>query len=161
MQFTPKTQKELDEANLMPPGDYPAMVMTADDAVSKAGNEMIKLQLQIQTPSGPHPKSVWDHLVPNSGIEYKVRHFAYSAGIEALYEQGRYVASDCEGRGCTVTIDIEDASGGYPAKNIVKDYLEVSQPQKATPQAEPPHALPPLPAGLNGEPVDDASGLPF
>ena len=159
MQFTPKTDRELDEANLLPPGEYPALVVEAEDATSKSGREMVHLQLQIQTPTGPHYRTVDDYLVPGTGMEFKVRHFAYSAGLEAKYEQGNYSAVDCLGKGCTVKVDIEDASGQYRAKNRIVDYLVVDGAQVPA-GAGSGHTLAPLPNGLNGEPVEDDS-IPF
>ncbi len=47
MQFTPKTDKELNNIALFQPGIYDFVVMDANELLDKNGNQMIKLTLRI------------------------------------------------------------------------------------------------------------------
>lgn len=118
MRFTPKTQEELDFENLLPKGEYDFEVVKAEDAVSKKGNEMIKVNLKVF--HGEGFQFVTDYLM--EAMAYKLRHFFETIGMIDAYNAGSVQAADLVGACGKVRIDIEPASGEYAAKNTVKDY---------------------------------------
>jgi len=118
MRFTPKTQEEIDFENLLPKGEYDFEVVKAEDAVSKKGNEMIKVNLKVF--HGEGFQFVTDYLM--EAMAYKLRHFFETIGMIDAYNAGSVQAADLVGACGKVHIDIEPASGEYAAKNTVKDY---------------------------------------
>lgn len=125
MKFQPKTREELDSELLIEPGTYKFQVMKANDAYSKAGNEMIKLELKIWDNNG-HERIVFDYLLEAMG--HKLRHFCESCEVLDKYESGELRAFDLPGRTGQLVLLKEserpNPQGGYfPAKNSVKDYV--------------------------------------
>lgn len=131
MKFKPKTNEELDAVGLLEPGEYDFEVKDATDKTSKAGNEMIALELDILTRSGRW--KAFDYIL--EAFPRKLNHFAKAVGLEAKYEQGEITAQDCLRKQGRCEIEIEPAAGNYPAKNIVTDYLaKQGQPASNVPE---------------------------
>ncbi len=130
MQFEPKTEAQLAEANLWPEGEYGFQVLdqitlggnhyATCDRISKAGKEMIQLVVQLFNAEGT-PRVIVDYLT--AGMEFKLRHAAVACGLLHQYETGSLVASDFKGKQGFLKLKIGKASGEYPAKNEVKDYV--------------------------------------
>ncbi len=123
MKYTPRTEKELDEANLLPEGNYTATVTEAEDTVSSKGNEMIALTLTIYEQSGEQRK-ILDWIL--EAMPWKLRHFCEATGLD--YESGEVKAADCMGKSVTVELKVEPKTEKYRAKNSVKDYTPVEVP---------------------------------
>lgn len=122
MRFTPKTDKELAEENLLPKGDYDYEVAEAIDTTSKkSGAEMISLKLRIYHGEGGG-RLVNDYLLES--MAGKLKSFCDSHGLQRQYEAGTLCAADCIERTGSVAIGIEkDKSGKYPDKNTVFRYV--------------------------------------
>jgi hypothetical protein len=131
LSFQPRTEEEIATAGLAPAGEYDFEVLQAEDAISKKnGNPMIKLKIGLY--NGDRIRQhVYDYLL--TSFESKLRHFCDTAGLLRLYENGSLSAEDCLGRTGRVRIEQEPASGSYPAKNVVDDYVV----RKAKPLAPP------------------------
>lgn len=146
MQFTPKTEKELQQENerlLLPARKepYPATVTKAEDKVSKkSGNEMIEITLAVYADDGSH-RVVTDYLM--EAMAHKLFHFAEASGLIDSYSQGALRAADCEGREVFVKIGIDPAKGDYAAKNVVKDYFSPKSEARHEAKAEKMPARPP------------------
>lgn len=124
MRFTPKTEAEVQEAGLLPAGEYSFEVLEAEDKISKSGNEMIALKLGIE-----HEESlrgVFDYLLTDERMQYKLRHFADAVGVLKDYERGEMKAEDLVGLSGKCKIVIQPAKDGYDAKNSVRDYVKRS-----------------------------------
>ena len=132
MEFEPKTEQEIAEANLIPKGEYPFEIIEAVDTKSKQGNSMIKIVNGVFLPSGKMRKVV-DYLVTK--MEFKLRHFCDCVGLLPQYQNGTLCANDCRGRTGTCRIDIKPATDGYPPKAEIKDY--VIRPAKPLGEQEP------------------------
>ena len=119
MKFAPKSEEEVSAGNLLPKGEYDFEVAAADDATSKAGNEMIKLTVKVFAPDGSYI-IVFDYLLES--VAYKLRHAALSCGLGAAYEAGNLAGQDFEGRAgrCKVKVDKQE---GYADKNAITDYI--------------------------------------
>lgn len=139
MKFTPKTEEEISAFDVWPAGDYDFTVIEAQDTVSKSGNEMIKLKLQVMKPSG-ETAVVFDYLL--EAMDFKIRHFCSTAGMMAEYDSGTFNAGSCNQRSGKVTLKVEPEANGWPAKNSVKDYAKRDDQQAPSTQ-------------------DDDDGIPF
>lgn len=121
MRFQPKSEEEIAAANLLLGGEYAFEVAKAEEGTSKAGNDMVKLQLHIlDTEDRNHV--VFDYLVHTDGSAYKVRHFAEAVGLLGDYERGEMKAEDMVGRTGHCQVGIDDKNKQYPAKNVIRDY---------------------------------------
>lgn len=138
MKFTPMTKEELELASLLPPGIYPFEVMIATDEISKAGNEMIKLKLNVF--GDDREAHVWDYLMEK--MAFKLRHFAEATDLLADYEAGKMDAWHCVGKQGYCKLAIDQGNGDFPTKNVVKDYIKPEVPMKK-PAVSP--AAPPSP----------------
>lgn len=133
MRFTPKSEEEMNP--LLPPGDYDAEVIKAEETVSSKGNDMIKLTLCLYDTDGAKV-FITDYLL--EAMLKKLKHFCDSAGLAEVYARGELTAEAC--RGATVIVKIKqkiDETGQYPPKNEVDDYLT----KKGLPK------MPPAPMG--------------
>lgn len=122
MKITPKTDKELAEANLMPEGIYDFEIGTAEDAISKnTGNEMIKVDLTVFDEKGGK-RFIFDYLM--EAMPHKLKHAAQACGLEAEYNAGTLSADDFIGKCGKIKIKIQkDKNGIYADKNTVQDYV--------------------------------------
>lgn len=122
MRFAPKNDNELNNFDLFPAGEYDFSVIKAEDETSKAGNEMIKIEIDIYSSAGTKTR-VFDYLL--EAIAYKLKHFCQAVGLEKEYEEGTLTANMCCNRSgrCLVLIQ-KDKSGEYPDKNVIKDYCK-------------------------------------
>lgn len=115
------SEDELSSSQLLEPGTYPFEVMGASEEISKAGNQMIKLKINVFGPDGQNAH-VFDYLMEK--MAFKLRHFCEATGLLAKYEAGTLSELDCEGKSGFVKIKIDPANGQYSAKNSVADYVK-------------------------------------
>lgn len=121
MHFKPKTEKELLEMNLWTAGVYNFQIATATDEVSKSGNEMIKLGLNVYNSQGTC-KVVYDYLL--EAMPHKIRHLCEACGLLEKYEMGALYAQDLVDKTGQLELFIQkDKDGQYADKNAVKDYV--------------------------------------
>lgn len=125
MRFEPKTEQEVQEANLLEPGVYDFEVMEAEEGTSKAGNDMVTLKLRLESPDGRSVTAL-DWLVATDGMAYKTRHFAETTGQLSDYERGELLAHKMVGRTGSAKVGIAPAKGEYRAKNSINDYVGVA-----------------------------------
>lgn len=128
MKFAPKTEQELQQMRLLPAGTYAFDVLNATDALSKAGNEMIKLELLVYTPDGSTRK-VTDYLMEK--LAYKLAGFAKHTGLSAKYTSGHIAAEDCLGKSGWVQLTVEEGKPKpdkpgekFSDRNSVKGYCD-------------------------------------
>lgn len=148
MKFTPKSEKELAEANLLQPGVYDFEVTDAADKVSRNGNDMIELSLRVFLDDG---RTVFMRDWILEAFAHKLRHFCEGTGLMRAYQNGTLSADDCVGKAGKVQIEIRERKDSEEKQNGVKDYVVpdagvVPQPRK------------PAPAPLSTDAVDD---IPF
>lgn len=123
MKFTPKSEKDLANGDLLPAGTYDFEVKSAEEATSSTGNGMVKLSIWIFPESGTK-RTVFDYLVGTESAQFKVRGFAAAVGLLEEYDGGEMDALDMEGKTgkCKIVIQ-KDKSGAYPDKNSVASYV--------------------------------------
>src|ERR1700739_2856565 len=138
MRVEPKTETEVAAAGLFAKGKYPFEVLEAAEGQSKAGNDMIEMKVAIY--DGDKKRNVFDYLVSMDSMAYKIRHFADAVGMLKDYEAGNLDADKLIGCSGECLVDIDPEKNGYPAKNVIKDYVKSSD--KAGVSASAPAAKP-------------------
>lgn len=140
MNFTPKSEDEIQRENLLPEGAYPFKVIKAEASKSKKGNDMIAIQIRVFADDGSQ-STVFDYLL--EAMAFKLRHFCEEVGLLDKYEAGTLEPEDCEQREGMVQLEIQEADGAYRAKNNVVDYgAGDDAPSKPVPPARPPARTP-------------------
>lgn len=119
------TEAEIQAMNLRDPGEYDFAVVDAIEKLSKSGNEMVELKLQMEDKEG-RQFTIFDYLVSTESMAYKVRHFAASVGLVAQYDKGDMAAEYMLGRTGRCKLGTKPAKDGYPAQNKVNDYIGTS-----------------------------------
>lgn len=123
MQVSPKTEKEIMEANLWPVGEYSFEIITATEKVSSKSNEMMELKINVFNDNG-HSRILFDYLMDTPTMAYKLRHCCEVTGLLEQYEQGTLLERDFDGKTGTLKLNIQkDKTGAYPDKNGVADYI--------------------------------------
>ena len=124
MRFDPKSEAEVNTGGaLWPRGEYDFEVVAAEETVSKSGNEMIALELDIYDSAGKS-KRIFDYLVGIPEAQFKVRHFAAAVGLLAQYETGELGDEMLEGRTGRCKINIKKGTDGFADNNAVADYVK-------------------------------------
>lgn len=130
MRVDPKTEQEVEEAGLLPAGEYDFEIVDAEDTTSKKGNDMLVVTLSIADTDGRDHKVI-DYLV--DAVAYKVRHFASAVGVLKEYEAGNIPAHLLRGRTGKCKLRLEPAKGEFRAKNSVNDYVKDGSGNGAAP----------------------------
>lgn len=143
MKYDPK---DADSA-LIPEGEYDLEIKLAEDTHSKAGNEMMKLTINVWA-GGGGPRVVFDYAVVPGGV-YKLRQIAAALGIMPKFESGSMGPADVMGQSLRGLVKTEKGKGDFPAKNVIARYLPSASASPAT-AASPPGKIP-----------DDDSEVPF
>ena len=136
MQFKPKTENEIREAQLWPKGEYDFRVTKAERAVGgeqskNPGVEYIKLTIQIYNDGG---MSRFVNGVLHPKMDAQLRHFCEVGKMLDKYEQGTLEAEDCLGVDGRVKIKIREGQGDFPPKNEISDFVpERKAEQKSKP----------------------------
>lgn len=121
MKFTPKTEREIAEEGLLPEGEYDFEVIAAEEAISKAGNEMIVLRLRVFDQDGDQ-RTIRDWLMSDN--HRKLRGACETMGLLDRYDAGSLDAADFIGRVGRVKLVIrKDKTGQYPDQNGVAFYV--------------------------------------
>ncbi len=121
--FKPRTEEELALDALLPRGIYHGQVVTAEQQESKRGDAMIKLRVDVFDGNGGR-QVVFDY-VADAWMPHKLRHVCESAGALDAYQTGDMgkIADLLGGRDVWLELDQEEGKGGYPPKNVVRDYM--------------------------------------
>lgn len=138
MNFTPKTEKEIAEMNLIPAGEYDFEIIEANDKVSKSGNDMIELKLKVFDHNGAE-RVMFDYLLEQ--LAFKLRHAAEACNLVDRYNMGTLVANDFVNKSGRLKLGIQkDKTGAYPDKNTVADYITPKMVETMTAHAAQPAA---------------------
>lgn len=128
MKFAPKTEEELraeaEKRGAWPPGIYDADITSAVEKLSKAGNDMIELTLQIYHPEDGATRQVFDWLL--EAMAYKLRHCCEAAGLSDAYNAGSLEAYQLEGKSVKVKLGIDTKA--EIKRNRIIDYVVSNDP---------------------------------
>ena len=125
MRTEPKSEAEIQSMMLMPEGIYPFTVVEAKERVSKSGNEMIELKLEV-IDGYNRPHFIFDYLL--ASMAFKLRHFCEYTGLLDKYDADNLQASDCVRKRGFVELKADKGprvvdGREYAPKNSVKDYV--------------------------------------
>jgi hypothetical protein len=116
------------------PGDYLVTVIEASETFSKAGDEMIKLKLEVEE----HGVHLFDYLVATESSFWKIDTFRKAIGESVVEgEEVELSASEIEGRQGYARLKVEEYQG--KKNNKVELWLTDRAPKttaKKTPPAE-------------------------
>lgn len=127
MRFTPVSEEEAATVNLLPKGDYDAVVKSCIEKTSKKQNPMFEVDLIVYGPEGKE-RTVRDWLVCTDTGQAKLQAFCKSAGQWDAYTNGELCAETFADASVRVKIGVEEGDGEYPPKNSVKSYLPKKLP---------------------------------
>lgn len=121
MRFQPKSQEEIDAENLCAEGDFPFTIAEASEQFSAKGKPMFKLKLFIH---GDNERDwhVYDYVSP-AFMAHRLLHLAECTGLFPEYSRGELESPQLVGRTGHCAVSVQEAKGGYPAKNIIEDYI--------------------------------------
>lgn len=77
-------------------GDYPFVVISAEDRISKNGNEMIAIEMEF-TVSDDRTITVYDYLTFTDAALFKIKQFCDAVGLADKWAAGELNADDCIG----------------------------------------------------------------
>lgn len=132
LKFQPKTEAEVNTRKLWPAGEYDFEIVKAEDAVSKAGNAMIKIVLKIFDRSGEYIL-LSDYLLSDEAMAFKLRHCCEAVGILGKYETGELEAGDFVTGAGQLKLKVRKSTDpNYPEdQNQIADYIK---PDERTPK---------------------------
>lgn len=123
MKFQPKSQAELDKEQedgwILPTGIYFGEVIEAEDQVSKNGNEMIMVKINIDN------RHIYDYISPHF-MKHKWLHFFESAGKMDVYKTGSVGAEDVMRYRVVCQVGKQQKEP-HPVRNIIIDYMMESE----------------------------------
>lgn len=129
MQFTPRTEDELQRESLCPDGLQAFTVMSAAFHTSKTGNESLKVKINIHGSDG-NDYHAYDYISPEGRMAYKFRHFFAVIDRIDIYERGNITAQECEditGLSGWCMVGVKPAKDGFKAANRINDYCPQRQ----------------------------------
>lgn len=129
MNFTPRTEQEIQDSRVWKKGEYNFEVLEGADKTSKAsGNPMIELRLRLT--DGGTRRTITDYLLAET--PEKLRHCSDACGLLDKYNTGSVSGPEFKGKRGKLKLGIEkDKTKTYPDKNVVLDYVCASAVGKA------------------------------
>lgn len=120
MQYNPTAKKP---SFALPPGDYPAEVIKAEETTSKKGNPMLVVELRVHDPATGRSQKITDYIVIGGEYsgEWKIANLCASCGVS---NDGNLQPGELNGLYTKVKLKIKPAKDGYEEGNSVADYLE-------------------------------------
>lgn len=140
--FDPMTEEEIASSSLVEDGIYNFQVLKSTRKMSKSGNDMAEVQLNIWDNDGKiHP--VFDYLVFSKiplNIK-KVKHFCDATGLVEEYKKGQ-MPEELESLSGKVQIGTQEErpnpnGGVYARKNFVVDYILSDKGSDKAPTVDP------------------------
>jgi len=129
------------DAHHLPPGTYECRIEEAKEAVSKAGNDMIKIRVRLFKPDGTPGPLVWEHLVFVDSAAWKIDQVRASLGFKVVEGEDVEVnPDDLLDRDGVVTVDEEDVDGRLYNRItdwVLPDEMRGAQPAQPAPGPTP------------------------
>lgn len=160
MRFTPFSKEDAEKARstLLPAGRYDALVRKATEKVSKSGNDMLELEVEVFHDEGS--MIVFDYLLSTEKMIWRLRHFCEAAGLLDKYDTGTLTAEDCVDINIAVELEHDKPKDPkYQTRNRIKEYMPSQFGSNAAPAKKPEASRP---AAKKSAPADDDDGsIPF
>jgi len=122
-----------DAVNILPAGEYEAVLAKVEDKTSKKGNEMQVLTWQVFAADGKCV-NVTDYIV-NPSTLFKLKKLAKAVGRLPEFEAGAFQAEQVVD--CNIIVDVGiDSQPGFDDKNVIGNYkvLPTTTPAAAKPR---------------------------
>lgn len=118
------------EYPVLDPGEYTAVLDSAEEKVSKKGNPMLECQWRIII--GSREVVVTDYIV-NPATLFRLKAMAEAFGQLNAFEAGTFDPFQFVGKAVQVTLEIEKQDGYAPKNRIrkftaIKDYVQYDAP---------------------------------
>jgi hypothetical protein len=114
-----ETEKEIEDSQMLPRGEYAFHIIEAKETKSLAGNDMIELKVRV-TKNG-YARILPDYILPQRPAKF--RNICIACGVEDKYLSGTVSDDDFLGKRGKVKVGIERAKKGYPPPNVIVDYI--------------------------------------
>lgn len=139
MRVTPVSKEVADAGGSSEPfkaGDYDFIIAAAEETMSKAGNDMLKLTLHVFSREN-EKRVVFDYILSSEAGAWKARHMMEAIGMVRQYDQGDIDPVAIQGRPGRLKLRVKPADGQYSAQNAVVDYLltALASPVNTAPSA--------------------------
>jgi len=164
MNYNTRTEKELAEANLLPKGEYPFEIADANEQKSKAGNDMLVLEIDCISETGAR-RRVTDYIVPGTiWADKKLHDLMWSVGLGERYATGIIQADDLRGRSGLAGVGIDKgkpftAKDGTQKDGYDKNKIAFYKRPESAPSSKKPQ---PTDAQLENRTSEDADeDVPF
>lgn len=142
MNYKTRSEKELAEANLLPKGEYPFEIIDAREQQSKAGNDMLVLEIDLISTETGARRRVTDYIVPGSiWADKKLHDLMWSIGLGEKYAAGSIAADELLNKSGVAGVGIDKGKpftakdgtqkDGYD-KNKIEFYKRAGSPAAAT-----------------------------
>lgn len=124
---------------LLEPGNYRFVIIGASAELSSKGNPMIKIILDVEG------KKIFDYLMDNGPMRFKIKHILNSIGLGNLYNSGSWDTDMLYNGQGVAKIGVKkgeakkDGSGMYADQNNVIDYVALASGKDMSPQSK--HAV--------------------
>ena len=133
MNFQPKSEKEIREAQLWQKGEYDFECVKAENAISGSkskspGTAYIKLTHRLFSEDG---RERLQNAVLHPAMDAQLRHFCVVGNLLSKYESGTLQPEDCEGVSGRLKLKVKEDDFGV--KNEVADYVVPKEQPAPTP----------------------------
>jgi hypothetical protein len=119
IEYNPEDVPETNDYAPWEKGNYESEIIEADKMQSKAGNDMIRLNLVVTNDIGGTTR-IYDYVViPNTLWKLKSLCRCFSIEFDGTLDEKTLI-----GRRIEIQVDIDKGNEKYPPKNIVKKYID-------------------------------------
>jgi len=115
-------EEKKDREKKLTPGAAKFYVKEAKDCISKAGNEMITLTLQVTDCAGV-TKVLWTNLVNTPNAIYKIEHFCEQVGLTKEFEAGELEDYMCLNKEGICILKLQK-SAKYGEQTVINDFAK-------------------------------------
>ena len=112
---------------LLPNGQYNGVVSRATDTVSKGGNPMMRVSIQVLHEGVSY--LVYDYLLKTiPSMAYKLKGFCEALDLQEEYKNNTIADYMAQGKDVCVQVTTQvDDTGEYPPKNVINKYLKPAE----------------------------------
>jgi len=140
MKFDPTAKDDGEkkgEFETWPDGDYDAVVVAAEEGLSKKQNPQTVVELDVFDDANNRKQKVWDYM--GAAAVWKIEMFMNACDLSDEFMSGDLNPAATIGKNIVVSLRTQPAKDGFKAKNTVKAYMkERPQPKsKAKPTGVP------------------------
>lgn len=122
IEIKPMSEQECIEANLIPKGIYPFVVLNTQEKSSPKIGSFLSLKLNIVLPANKL-RTCFDALFFTEQMMWKTRHFYASTNMLNIYETGKFLAQDCDNAEGYLEISHRARKDTGELEHFVKDYI--------------------------------------